>query len=1010
MPIHVAATAHGAAALDALAAAVRAAKGGDPLAPVAIVVPTNTVGVMARRALGRRGGACAVEVLTTFRVAELLGAPALRAEGRRPVSTPVVDLAVKQVLAERPGCYESVQRHPSTVVALRDLYRELRVAGPGAVQALARTRRGAEPARVVAAVAARLATEWYDEGDLLVRAAQRAGADLPSRFARVVAYLPERVRPLERSLLQAIADRASVELLVGLTVDVSADASTHRLVAELGAVMPPPASAPASAVVQAVQVISTTDADDEVRLGVRELLRGARSGIPFDRMAIVWPTDRPYARMVEHQLQAACIPWNGRPGKKTAERMAPRVLADLLELDRRGLRRSNLTTLLGDVPARDRQGRPVPTSRWERIGRRAGIVREADWDRRLALARADAVTRHRHDVDEIDSLRAFVDELREALGDPGRRCRWSEWVTWSNGQLERWFGRSGLDRLEGDERVAWEQTQRVLDRLAHLDSIGDPVTRADFRATFVAELEVTPARHGKVGDGVHLGALHGAVGLDVDLVVVLGAADGLLPPPPALDPLLGEADRAAAGLVGTAERVELTHRHFLALTATTAEVLVTEPRGDLRAAAHHHPSRWLAAVTVARRSMDSHAHALAVARFPVSAAEHRTRELWASVRAGADIRRHRLATSDGVLQRAIRLRDARASDRLTEYDGDLSSHARSDLATLFARPVTPTQIELWANCPHAYFVRYLLGVRPIEEPEAIETLTPGDRGQALHEAIDRLQQEVLAGRLRDPAPHGWDDEHRRALARIAERVTDELQAAGRSGRPASWANDRTAILAELDAWMTHDAAAWAGRSIRSSEAAFGDDEPVLINLPDGRAISFHGRVDRIDRLPDGRLVVTDHKTGKADKFKQLCADDPTVGASMFQLPVYAAAARVLEGQPDAAVEAEYAFFDREEYLRVRMLFDQDTERCVAEALALVVDGIESGFFPLRPEPPAWRRWVACEFCEPDGLGTATRWEQWERKRHDPRLARWFADPDDPHDPCDGAVDVGRAAS
>ena len=58
-------------------------------------------------------------------------------------------------------------------------------------------------------------------------------------------------------------------------------------------------------------------------------------------MAVLWPTRRPYARMVEHQLTAAGIPWNGRPGTGTDERMVPRLLADLLELDRRGLRRSD---------------------------------------------------------------------------------------------------------------------------------------------------------------------------------------------------------------------------------------------------------------------------------------------------------------------------------------------------------------------------------------------------------------------------------------------------------------------------------------------------------------------------------------------------------------------------------------------------------------------------------------------------------------------------------------------
>ena len=98
MPIHVTTTAYGPPALDALARAVRAAKGDDALATVAVIVPTNTAGVMARRALGRRGGFAAIDVLTPFRLAELLGAASLHAEGRRPVSTPVVDLAVRRVV------------------------------------------------------------------------------------------------------------------------------------------------------------------------------------------------------------------------------------------------------------------------------------------------------------------------------------------------------------------------------------------------------------------------------------------------------------------------------------------------------------------------------------------------------------------------------------------------------------------------------------------------------------------------------------------------------------------------------------------------------------------------------------------------------------------------------------------------------------------------------------------------------------------------------------------------
>jgi hypothetical protein len=37
--------------------------------------------------------------------------------------------------------------------------------------------------------------------------------------------------------------------------------------------------------------------------------------------------------------------------------------------------------------------------------------------------------------------------------------------------------------------------------------------------------------------------------------------------------------------------------------------------------------------------------------------------------------------------------------------------------------------------------------------------------------------------------------------------------------------------------------------------------------------------------------------------------------------------------------------------------------------------------------------VECEYCEPDHLGPGDRWGEWNRKRHDPTIARWFA-PDD----------------
>src|SRR5947209_19900756 len=76
----------GPAAGAALGEAVSAAKGGDPLAPITVVVRSPWVGLALRRS--RLGGRALVNVrfLTRSRLAELLGGPVLAAAGGRPLS------------------------------------------------------------------------------------------------------------------------------------------------------------------------------------------------------------------------------------------------------------------------------------------------------------------------------------------------------------------------------------------------------------------------------------------------------------------------------------------------------------------------------------------------------------------------------------------------------------------------------------------------------------------------------------------------------------------------------------------------------------------------------------------------------------------------------------------------------------------------------------------------------------------------------------------------------------
>ena len=137
--------------------------------------------------------------------------------------------------------------------------------------------------------------------------------------------------------------------------------------------------------------------------------------------------------------------------------------------------------------------------------------------------------------------------------------------------------------------------------------------------------------------------------------------------------------------------------------------------------------------------------------------------------------------------------------------------------------------------------------------------------------------------------------------------------------------------------------------IRYHERFQGEDaEPVWFE----RSFSFRmgphllrGRVDRVDRLPDGSYELIDYKTGRPKSAAQL-ADD-------VQLSLYAVGAREA-WQLDAAQQAYYYVLDDEKVPVDRTADDRDQiEATVLE----VATGIEGQNFEPTPS------WSACSMCD-----------------------------------------------
>ena len=598
----------------------RGLQGPDPLAPITVAVPSPLAGLGLRRAAAARAGFANVRFTALARLAELLGAPRLAAAGRRPLTPAARTEAIHAALVADDGPLRPVAGHPATAAALATTFDDLQALDEAALDALAAVdgarSRAATIVRLFRATAARTA-DCYD-ADAVARAAAETiaeGGQAAAEVGHVVLHLPKALLPGEAVLLRALAARDRLTVLLGRTGDPAVDAvHTGALVARLRDVVGAPSSPRApEAAPTAERIISAPDPEDEVRAVARDLQERAKGGTSLGRIAIVARLGDPYGRLVPEVLEAADIPWTGSAPRRLAESAPGRVLLGLLALPDDQLARDEVTAWLASGPVLDPEtGRRVNAARWDVLSREAGVVRgPSQWVARLEVhrqaiaeelaarsaARDDAewqLERLAASANEAAALAVFVAGLAEALRAPSTPT-WHAHTAWARELLVRYLG-------DERRRAAWPETEldaarrieAVLDELSGLDAVGSPVDLERFRRSLGAELAARVGRIGTFGSAVLVGSLDQAYAGDFDVVYVLGAVEGALPPRGREDPLLPDRDRRAIGDLAphAARRLEERRDYLAALAAATERVLVF-PRADARAQRKRLPAQWV---------------------------------------------------------------------------------------------------------------------------------------------------------------------------------------------------------------------------------------------------------------------------------------------------------------------------------------------------------------------------------------------------------------------------------
>jgi ATP-dependent helicase/nuclease subunit B len=1013
-------TAYGPPATHALADAVQRAKA-SPLDPVTVVVGSNFAGLAARRLLGGTVGVANVHFFTAFRLAELLSADLLL--DRRPLTNPVLGAAVRRALAEQPGRYRHVVDHVATEKALSALYAELSNVSDASLSRLGASDDGIARSAVQfhRAISAHLTT-FHDEADLADAAAGRSDlADALAPFGHVIWHLPAPMHaPLAR-FVGAVLSAAPSTVLAGVTGDPQADAPVRRVCQRAGLHWPEDASASVE-VPTADRITSVTDADEEVRSVVRQVVRLAEDGVRLDRIGIFHPTPDPYVNLLEQQLQAAGVPSNGPSRRRLSDSAAGRTLLGALALPSLRWRRDRVMALVAGAPVLGPDGPARPTG-WESVSRQAGVVQDlSDWRRKLGsrragltarladLAQADdapewMAERVQRDLTDLDALEHFVEGLAASVATVQDASGWEARSRAAVELLHRLLGAGTHPGWPEAEQDALERVEDALIRLAALEELEPDPSHEVFLRALQAELDVTLGRRGRFGEGVMYGPLSAAAGHDLDAVFLLGCAEGLCPTPRRDDSMLpDDARRLTDGeLELRRDALHEQHRWFLAALASApagARVL-TFPRGDLRSGRESLPSRWLldtaSALTRKRvHSTDfgavdhpsiqvvaSHVGALRTSPVHASLLERDLVALDRHVASGGAALDHPVI--EPVL-RGVHAQLERRSPRFTEWDGNL---AGQPIPSTAERPQSPTRLETWAKCGMRYFLGQVLGLSDRDDPERVLELSPLDRGSGVHEALEDFLAEVIEQGAPSP-DEPWSEGHRARLQEIAQEKLADYERRGRTGRPVNWQLTKGDVLALLDGFLSSDDEHRATtRSVPERvELPFGLDgeEPVTIALADGRQLRFRGKADRVDRTQDGRVHVSDYKTSRGGAYGGL-EDDPVLAGTTLQLGLYAEAARQLLGAD--AVDARYWLINAEAaYRRLGYEWTDERRDRFVSVLTAIVDGIESGVFPAVPGE--WNYFMGahdnCRYCEFDHVCVRDRGEHAEVKVAAPELA------------------------
>ena len=1034
--------------VERLRAVVTAAKDGDPLRPVTVVVPTPYAGISLRRSLGASIGLTNVRFMVMSRLAEFLGSPFLAEQGKAPLSSLMEQATIRALAQDMAdvGPLGPVALQPSLHASLGSTFRDLDRLDERGLEKLARID-SLRQQTVEWYQACRNRLDGYYTREDLARSAgealrqPRATATLRD-LGTIVFFLLDRLSPAESDLINGLCEIQPSYMVLGLTGEELADATTMGSAAAaepfFGA---PDQGSFGEDDFKATHLLSAPDAQEEIRWIVRDLVRRAEAGTLFHKIAIFYRHAGAYGPMIRSQLKLAGIPAAGPDPSSLKDSPAGRMIDFLIGVYESDYGRDAVMACAAESPlkvsgAGDSFENLV---HWETISRKAGVLQGLDqWEERISRYRSSlnarivaAEAREEVSVASISGLKDLASSAGSLLAfvralaknePPTPGSKWSAFAQWSKNLVDDF----GIHPEQWPEQHAasYDRVIQTIDDLAGLDGVTNEATLQEFRTTLDGALAVSAGRIGSTGAGVFVANLDFARGMEFEAIYLVGMSEGAFPPPGREDPLIPDQIRAELDAGTTLPLRRSTaideRRSYISALASGIDRTLCYARSDPSSRQELHPSAWfLQAASTLNESqvgskdlgrlggeewltvIQSLEHSLDFAE-SIGAADVHDRDVadvaaWR--RADREFAGHFLAVEGTRLGRSRNMEQARQSSGFTPWDGNLTELAGQSrrLALPATAEVSPTRLEQWAGCPFRYFLGYVLNISSQERPEELTTISAMDRGNVIHDILEQFVVQATGDGHGPDFGGPWNPEHRKLMLQIAEVEFEKAENSGVTGKELLWQAVKAEITDDMLGFLEADNR-WR-QSLNSrpvwAERSFGSFDPkgsasVELSLPDGETLKFRGRIDRIDEVEGQKLaIVIDYKSGSSSSYDDM-KDDPLGAGTHLQLPVYALAARQLSAEADDVLAAYWFVTNRGNFRREEVFLSAIEDRFI-EVIETIASNITKGVFPANPGASSGRDGGPrnCSYCDFDRVCPSNRRLLWERKSPSPEIAPYL---------------------